>query len=245
MTRSTAAVREAAADRASLRVLRRMASHIRHDLAGAMLLPQTQLQMLQRRLQKPGATLDTAISGIDEALIRFHELKDVHRYSASFLALHDSTPAAVDEVLRKVATSFGLLFSFNGVNVNCSVLVTELTYPAQPLHLLVNACFFAILDSKPSPGVLHVACSPMADSVTLEWRLESDSDAPGIGTPADMMTDPELLLDTADVKVLCARYGCRFVPGVRHWTLLLDRPGSKPSQSLSDESSFCPAPPTE
>lgn len=229
MTRSTAAIREAAADRASLRVLRRMASHVRHDLAGAMLVPQTQLQLLQRRLQKPGATLETAIAGIDEALIRFYELKDVHRYSASWLALHDSTPAAVDEVLRKVATGFGLHFSFNGVSVNCCVLVPGLTYPAQPLHLLVNACFFAILDSGLSPGVLDVACGSGANGVTLEWRLETNPDAHGIEAPADMMTDPELLLDTADLQVLCARYGCRVVPEAGRWTLHLDRPGPSPS----------------
>lgn len=203
-------------------------------------MPQTQLQLLRRRLQKPGATLETAIAGIDEAVLQLHQLSHVHRYGASWLALHDTTPAAVDEVLRKAATGFGLHFSFNGVSVNCGVLVPGLTYSAQPLHLLVNACFFAILDLELSSGVLGVACSPATNGVTLEWCLETDSDARRMDTLANMVTDPELRLDAADVEVLCARYGCRVEPGVRRWTLHLDRPGPEPSPGQSNERSVAP-----
>lgn len=214
-------VQERAAARALLRVLRRVASPVRHDLAGGLLLPQIQLQILRRRLQEPGATMETAIAGIDHALLCLHKLRSLHQYSVSWFALYDETPLGVDEAVRKAAAGFALPFSAKGVNVSCELLAPGPRYTAQPLHLLVHACFYAVLDSELAPGVLDVACHQAANGARLEWRLNTEARADRPEKNVDALVAPALRLDLADVQALCAGYGCRFAHRAQRWTLRL------------------------
>lgn len=216
-------MQERAAARALSRVLRRVASPVRHELAGGLLLPQVQLQILRRRLQAPGATMEKAIAGIDHALLCLLRMRSLHQYCVSWFALHDETPLGVDEAVRKAAAGFALPFSAKGVNVSCDLPIPGPRYAAQPLHLLVHACFYAVLDSELAPGVLEVACRRGANGATLEWRLNTKARVDRPDEDAEAPIAPALRLDLADVQALCAGYGCRFSHRAQRWTLRLGR----------------------
>lgn len=218
----SAAEAAALADATLLRVLARMASPLRHDLAGALLVPQMQLQMLRRKLGRPGADPVHAIAAIDDVLLRLQDLRAVQLAAVSWLSGHDDRRLALEDAVAKAAADFALPFSARGSEVVCTMVATGKCYAAQPLLLLVHAAFCAVLDDEASASArIEVECSATDDGVAVQWRATpATTDLVPESPESTEATPVHLVLSVAGVAALCARWGARFSAEGTNWRLL-------------------------
>lgn len=217
----TAGSARALADAALLRVLERMASPLRHELAGGLLVPQMQLQMLRRKLTRASADdSSSAAAAIDDILRQLQELRALHEATVAWLSLHDTRPLALAGELGKVTAAFALPFGAREIGLHCEAHACDLVFPAQPMLLLLHAGFWAVLDALPAREcAIRVGCRREGQGALVEWRLSSAATATGLASPPTGAA-----LTIADVAALCARFGARFGAGLDCWQLQLPAP---------------------
>lgn len=203
-----------------LRVLARMASPLRHDLAGGLLVPQMQLQMLRRKLGKPGAEVAVALGAIDDILLRLQDMRALHETVAAWLSLRDTRELALDDAVVKAAADFALPFADRNSELVCAELPAQRYLPAQPTLLLVHAVFCAVADDPAGhAAVVTVRGGDTAGTAWVEWQCRPRADAEAL--PPREEADA---VSSAGLVALCARFGARAQVQSACWRLQLDLP---------------------
>ena len=209
----------AAANSTLLSVLRRMASPLRHDLAGAVLIPSLRLQMLRRQLGTTAPEPERLQAMVDEVIVALDALRKVQAGACGWLEQRDDTPVLLSDALAMALATFNLPFSARGMRIDnrgaSAPQSSSLSYPAQPLHLLLHAGFFLALDQAPAASTLLVSCAADAGGARVSWHFEADqavtdgarlsADFPpeGIETAGERLTP-------SGVAALCRTFGARF-----------------------------------
>lgn len=209
-----------------LSVMRRMASPLRHDLAGAVLIPSLRLQMLRRQLGAAAPEPERLQATVDEVIAALDAVRKVQIEVCGWLEQRDDTPVLLVDALAAALASFNLPFSARGIGLENRDAVAPraqpLFYPAQPLLLLLHAGFFLALDQAPAASTLLVSCAADAGGARVSWHFEVDqavtdeerrldTDLP----PADVETAGERLTSSG-VAALCRTFGARFESGSAH-----------------------------
>lgn len=206
----------ALADATLLRVLARIASPLRHDLAGALLVPQMQLQMLRRKLRKADLDCGAAAAAIDEVLLRIDEVRAMQLAALNWLTRQDERRLLPAEVVAKATADFALAFAARGSEVHCSAPGSGASCAAQPLLLLVHAGFCAVLDDAASASArVEVRCTGTGSAIQVDWLRSAGT---GIAREAAGAA-AHGAVSTAGVAALCARHGARFAATASGWRL--------------------------
>lgn len=171
----------AAANATLLAVMRRMASPLRHDLAGALLIPSLRLQMLRRQLGAATLARERLQAMVDEVIAALDAVRKTQVEACGWLEQSDDTPVALDGALAAAMATFNLFFSARGIGLELrdSGAPQSLSYPAQALRLLLHAGFFLALDHAPGASTLVVECTADAGGARLSWHFEADKAAEG------------------------------------------------------------------
>ena len=209
----------AAANSTLLSVLRRMASPLRHDLAGAVLIPSLRLQMLRRQLGTTVPEPERLQAMVDEVIVALDALRKVQAGACGWLEQRDDTPVLLSDALAMALATFNLPFSARGMRIDnrgaSAPQSSSLSYPAQPLHLLLHASCFLALDHAPATSILVVDCTAEAGGARVRWHFEAeqaaadeerlDADFPlaGIDATGERLTP-------VGVAALCRTFGARF-----------------------------------
>ena len=233
----------AAANATLLAVMRRMASPLRHDLAGALLIPSLRLQMLRRQLGAATLARERLQAMVDEVIAALDAVRKTQVEACGWLEQSDDTPVALDGALAAVMATFNLFFSARGIGLELrdSGAPQSLSYPAQALRLLLHAGFFLALDHAPRASTLVVECTANAGGARLSWHFEADKAAEGgphaDGPHADIETARDRLTPSG-VAALCRIFGARFESDSAHATALgtLALPAALGIPALSESS---------
>lgn len=212
------ALAAARADATLLAVLRRAASPLRHDMAGAVLVPRMRLQMLRRQVRGGVLAADALQARIDEVIGALDAVSAAQRAAMAWFEQHDDNTLALGDALAHIASTLGLSAGERGLRIDWrGGAAAPLRLPAQPLAPLLFAGFFHALDHAPGSSVLAVACDRAGEGACVEWRYESHAVADGesAAPPA------EARLDSDGVAALCARFGARFESSAAGATLIL------------------------
>lgn len=208
----------AAANSTLLSVLRRMASPLRHDLAGAVLIPSLRLQMLRRQLGTTAPEPERLQAMVDEVIVALDALRKVQTGACGWLEQRDDTPVLLSDALAMALATFNLPFSARGMRIDnrgANASQSSLAYPAQPLRLLLHASLFLALDHAPAASILVVDCTAEAGGARLHWHFEAeqavadeqrlDADVPlaGIDAAGERLT-------AVGMAALCRTFGARF-----------------------------------
>lgn len=207
----------AAANSTLLSVLRRMASPLRHDLAGAVLIPSLRLQMLRRQLGTTVPEPERLQAMVDEVIVALDAVRKAQIGACGWLEQRDDTPVPLADALAAAMATFSLPFSTCGIGLeNRGASASQsLSYPAQPLQLLLHAGFFLALDQAPAASTLLISCAADAGGARVSWHFEADqavtdgarlsADFPpeGIETAGERLTP-------SGVAALCRTFGARF-----------------------------------
>lgn len=224
------AKQQAKADSTLLAVLRRMASPLRHDLAGALLVPSMRLQMLRRKLGAGMPDCASLQATVDEVLVALDAVRRAQIGALGWFEQRDATPVSLADALVNAAATFNLPFSACGIRIESRVATAtkSLSYVAQPLHLLLHAGFFLALDHAPEAGTLVVECLEGGGGevgrdlggASVHWRFEAEpvdegQSGSGAGLPAIGIETQWERLTPSGVAALCGTLGALFEPGVR------------------------------
>lgn len=198
----------ALADATLLAVLRRAASPLRHDMAGALLVPRMRLQMLRRRAGTGALAGAELQAGVDEAIAALDAVRAAQRTAMAWFEQHDEHMLALGDALAHAASALGLAAGERDVRIDWrGGSASALAMPAQPLGLMLYAGFFHALDHAPSGASIVVACgmeeietarvgahgaglanaSAAAPGVCVAWRYEAEcapADPPAEGDAA-------------------------------------------------------------
>lgn len=234
-------MKQAAANSTLLTVMRRMASPLRHDLAGAVLIPSLRLQMLRRQLGGAAPNHERLQAMVDEVIVALDAVRKAQIGVCGWLEQRDDTPILLVDALAAAMTSFNLPFSARGIRLeNRSAVALQsqsLAYPAQPLLLLLHAGFIFVLDQASAASTLVVSCAADADGARVSWHFEADQAAmdeegrldtdipPGGVEPACERLTP------CGMAALCSTFGARFESDSAH----------APAQTLALGSLYLPA----
>ena len=209
------------ADRAARVVMARIASPLRHELAGALLVPQMQLQMLQGRLAT-GGKLDAAelSASVAEVLESLEALRTLHQKIIGWLLGEEATPRSLDDCVRKLLSVLTLPFAVSGLELALAddddTPLSTLVYPAQPLSLMVVAAFFAVQDAlTEARGRVRVAAGDDGGAGWVEWRFAVSDEVP----PVLDRVAAEVRLDVEGLAALATRHGMRFSAAPPCWRL--------------------------
>lgn len=228
----------ALADATLLAVLRRAASPLRHDLAGALLVPRMRLQMLRRRAGSGALAGAELQAGMDEAIAALDAVRAAQRSALAWFEQHDAHTLALGDALAHAASALGLAAGERGLRIDWRIdwrggSASALALPAQPLGLMLYAGFFHVLDHAPSGALIMLACgvdeadAAQADAcraaaanasaaqagACVTWRYELDgarSGEPAAAAPAGVVAGAVPALRGEGVAALCARHGARF-----------------------------------
>ena len=210
------------ADRAARVVMARIASPLRHELAGALLVPQMQLQMLQSRLAAAEDPLDATelAASVAEVLDSLEALRTLHQKIIGWLLGEEARPRALDDCVRKLLSVLTLPFAVSGLELSLAedddTPLSTLIYPAQPLSLMVVAAFFAVQDALTEVrGRVRVAAGDDGGAGWVEWRFEASDEVP----PVLDRVAPEVRLDVEGLAALATRHGMRFIATPPRWRL--------------------------
>ena len=207
----------AVANSTLLSVMRRMASPLRHDLAGAVLIPFLRLQMLRRQLGAAAPDHERLQAKVDEVIVALDAVRKAQIGACGWLEQRDDTPVPLADALAAAMATFSLPFSTCGIGLENrgASASPSLSYPAQPLQLLLHAGFFLALDQAPAASTLLVSCAADAGGARVSWHFEADqavtdgarlsADFPpeGIETAGERLTP-------SGVAALCRTFGARF-----------------------------------
>ena len=220
------------ADRAARVVMARIASPLRHELAGALLVPQMQLQMLQGRLATADGPLDAAALSVSvaEVLDSFEALRTLHQKIIGWLLGEEATPRSLDDCVRKLLSVLTLPFAVSGLELSLEqddeTPLSTLVYPAQPLSLMVVAAFFAVQDAlTEARGRVRVAVGDDDGAGWVEWHFVASDEVP----PVLDRVAAEVRLDVEGLAALATRHGMRFSATPPCWRLDL---GAAPPAEL-------------
>ena len=89
----------AVANSTLLSVMRRMASPLRHDLAGAVLIPFLRLQMLRRQLGAAAPDHERLQAKVDEVIVALDAVRKAQIGACGWLEQRDDTPVLLADVL--------------------------------------------------------------------------------------------------------------------------------------------------
>lgn len=201
------ALAAARADATLLAVLRRAASPLRHDMAGAVLVPRMRLQMLRRQVRGGALAADALQARIDEVIAALDAVSAAQRAAMGWFEQHDDDTLALGDALAHITSTLGLSAGERGLRIDWrGGAAVTLRLPAQPLAPLLYAGFFHALDHAPGGSVLAVTCDGAGEGACVEWRYQ-----PQVGDEGESAAPPaEARLDSDGVAALCARFGARF-----------------------------------
>jgi hypothetical protein len=218
----------ALADATLLAVLRRAASPLRHDLAGALLVPRMRLQMLRRRAGSGALAGAELQAGMDEAIAALDAVRAAQRSALAWFEQHDAHTLALGDALAHAASALGLAAGERGLRIDWrGGSASALALPAQPLGLMLYAGFFHVLDHAPSGALIVLACgvdeadaaqagarraaaanaSAVQAGACVTWRYELDgarSGEPAAAAPAGVVAGAVPALRGEGVAALCA-----------------------------------------
>jgi len=217
---------QAAADTTLLAILRRMASPLRHDLAGALLIPRMRLQMMRRQLQGDAPDPGRMLGAVDEVLSALDALRAVQISTIGWIEQQEEMSLRLGDALSAAVSSFGLSFSERGIPIEQlgSDATGSACYPAQPLRLLLQAGFLLALDQAPPSGRLVVECAADGDGVRVQWRFEVGDASETAGLSEAGLVPDRDRLSPDGVTALCRRFDARFEPQFAAGTLHLAAP---------------------
>jgi signal transduction histidine kinase len=221
----------AAADATLVAILRRMASPLRHDLAGALLVPRMRLQMLRRQMQGNAPDAQRLLGSVDDALSALDALRTVQIATAGWLEQRDDAPLRLGDALSAGVSSFGLPFSERGIPIEqrSGDAIGSACYTAQPLKLLLQAGFLLALDQAPPSGRLVVDCAADGQGARVQWRFEANDRGGATALAAGCSVPDRDRLTPAGVAALCRRFAARFEPDPAVGTLHLAASSALPS----------------
>lgn len=201
------ALAAARADATLLAVLRRAASPLRHDMAGAVLVPRMRLQMLRRQVRGGVLAADALQARIDEVIAALDAVSAAQRAAMAWFEQHDDNALALGDALAHITSTLGLAAGERGLRIDWrGGSAATLRLPAQPLAPLLYAGCFHALDHAPGGSVLAVVCERAGEGACVDWRYESP-----LGDEGESAVPPvEARLDSDGVAALCARFGARF-----------------------------------
>ena len=214
----------AAADATLLSVMRRMASPLRHDLAGAVLIPALRLQMLRRQLGGAAPDHERLQATVDEVIAALDAVRKAQTGVCGWLEQRDDTPVPLGDALAAAMASFNLPFSARGMRLESrdASALQALSYPAQPLLLLLHAGFFLALDHACAATMLVVSCAADARGARVCWHFEADQTAAdeegrlATGTASGGIETACERLTPSGMAALCSTFGARFESGSAH-----------------------------
>lgn len=217
---------QAAADTTLLAILRRMASPLRHDLAGALLIPRMRLQMMRRQLQGDAPDPGRMLGAVDEVLSALDALRAAQISTIGWIEQQEEMSLRLGDALSAAVSSFGLSFSERGIPIEQlgSDASGSACYPAQPLRLLLQAGFLLALDQAPPSGRLVVGCAADGDGVRVQWRFEAGDASETAGLSEAGLVPDRDRLSPDGVTALCRRFDARFEPQFAAGTLHLAAP---------------------
>ncbi len=217
----------ALADATLLAVQRRVASPLRHEMAGALLVPRMRLQMLRRQARAGAPAADVWQAKIDEVIAALDEVQCAQRSAMAWFEQKDEGALALGDALAQVASALGLAAGERGLRIDWrGGSGAQASHPAQPLGLMLYAGFFHVLDHAPAGSTVAVDCVATATDADVRWRFEPEAASGGAGSPPPPAADPAEVLEGDGVSALCARYGARFASRADGANLMLGPGGA-------------------
>ena len=203
--------KRALADATLLAVQRRAASPLRHEMAGALLVPRMRLQMLRRQTRAGAPAADVLQAKIDEVIAALDEVQRAQRSAMAWFEQADEETLALGDALAQIASALGLAAGERGLRIEWrGGAAAQASHPAQPLGLMLYAGFFHALDHAPAGSTVAVDCVATTTGAEVRWRFEPEAAPMGSGSPPPPAAEPAQMLAGDGVSALCARHGARF-----------------------------------
>jgi hypothetical protein len=173
-------------DAARYRLLRRLAQSIRHDLLGALQVPEYMIGMIEKRLR--AASPDLAAIREDLDLLRHASQKAV-RSSMSVMSWIEPDGAQTSDLDTAVADCIAMLSSpleLKGFKLVNDVAGIEARLSVTAVRQVLTAALIALSDQSEAPAALLVEAQAMPGAIEISIFLcPTDKDSTYLGANAD------------------------------------------------------------
>lgn len=199
-------------------VVRRMASAMRHQIAGALQPVSMMASLLERRAQSDAPQLDTLRRNCSEMSVLARSASAECVALMGWLAPPDgervSLGKGVEECLHLLTTEL----SFRGFTVVDTCGGQEALVARQALRTLLPACLMALTDACGVQAQVTVSASLDGSVASLELQLVPAADAPGVAQRAKAYR----MLTWSDVRALAQAEQLELQVGPQSVLLRLD-----------------------
>ena len=201
-------LQERLAEAASLAVLQRIASALRHDVAGFMHPVGMLAMVLQRRVQMPEPDLQAIAKNVMSVSALAKEATTGCMNAMDWMASREdactSMYAGVDEVVRLLA----LELTGCGLSAANDIAEDKARLPRRFFRSVLAGALLAWCDQNPGAGVLRISGSSDANEAELKLQFEADDTA--LATDAG---SPQRRIGWDDVEALARASGATLSRG--------------------------------